>query len=90
MKNKHIPIRKCAGCGDRKCKQDFVRIVYSKEKNEVLIDDSYKMNCRGVYLCRKIECLKKCRKSRRLERTFLCKVKDEFYGKLEEMFLKGE
>ena len=38
---------------------------------------------RAIYLCRSAECLKKARKSRRLERALSCEIPDEVYDRLE-------
>ena len=43
-----------------------------------------KKSGRGAYLCREMDCLKSCRKSRRLEKSFGCRIPDEVYQKLEQ------
>ena len=92
MSSKHIPIRKCMGCCKRRAKEEFIRTVSEGEgkTKELLIDKTYKKDGRGIYVCKEEECLKKARKARRLERTFSCKVSDEFYDELERMILEVE
>ena len=48
MKKK--PQRTCIGCNVQKDKNDFVRIVKSKEGN-ITIDNTGKASGRGAYIC---------------------------------------
>ena len=48
------------------------------------MDPTGRMAGRGAYLCRKVECLRKAQKAKRLERAFQCPVPDEVMAKLEE------
>ncbi|MDE5994595.1 MAG: YlxR family protein [Oscillospiraceae bacterium] len=83
MKPKKIPLRKCNGCGEQKDKRELVRIV-KNANGEINLDVSGKMPGRGAYICPSIECLKKARKSRRIDKAFECTVPSEVYDKLEE------
>ena len=78
---KKQPQRTCIGCGSKKDKKDLIRIVHNKE-GEIAMDRTSKMPGRGAYLCDKIECLEKAIKTKKLERTFECKIKDEIYEDL--------
>ncbi len=82
MQNKKIPMRMCTGCGEMKPKKELVRVVKTPE-GEFLLDLTGKKSGRGAYLCRNTECFKKCRKSKRLEKSFGCRIPDEVYDKLE-------
>ena len=82
MQNKKIPMRMCTGCGEMKPKKELVRVVKTPE-GEFLLDLTGKKSGRGAYLCRSAECFKKCRKSKRLEKSFGCRIPDEVYDKLE-------
>ncbi len=82
MKKGHVPIRKCAGCGKKAEKKEFIRIV--KQNDALIIDESKKLDGRGVYLCFNSECLKEARKKRRIERTFSIKINEEFSNQLEK------
>ena len=82
MQNKKIPLRMCTGCGEMKPKKELVRVVKTPE-GEFLLDLTGKKSGRGAYLCRNTECFKKCRKSKRLEKSFGCRIPDEVYDKLE-------
>lgn len=63
------PLRQCTGCGEMKPKQELVRVVRSPE-GTVSLDRSGKVNGRGAYICRSVECYKKAVKAKRLERAF--------------------
>jgi predicted RNA-binding protein YlxR (DUF448 family) len=82
VQGKKIPMRMCTGCGEMKPKKELVRVVKTPE-GEFLLDLTGKKSGRGAYVCRDIECLKKCRKSKRLEKSFSCRIPDEVYERLE-------
>ena len=81
-KIKKKPERRCVGCGETKLKTDLVRVVRSPE-GEVSVDLTGKKSGRGAYICRDAACLKKARKSKRLENALSCSVPDEVYDRLE-------
>ncbi|MCL2056184.1 MAG: YlxR family protein [Oscillospiraceae bacterium] len=82
MKTRKIPIRMCAGCGERKEKKALIRVVRGPE-GDISLDGTGKKSGRGAYICRDPQCLKKARKARRLERSFACQIPDEVYSRLE-------
>ena len=73
----------CVACHEMKPKKELQRIVRSPE-GEVSIDPVGKKPGRGAYLCPNVECLKKARKSKALERKFEAPVSEEVYAMLEE------
>ena len=81
-KVKKKPERRCVGCGETRLKTELVRIVRSPE-GEVTVDLTGKKSGRGAYICREAACLKKARKSRRLEGALSCAIPDEVYERLE-------
>lgn len=83
MKQKKIPLRKCNGCGEQKSKRELIRIV-KNANGEINLDLTGKMAGRGAYICPDIECLKKARKSKRIDKAFECTVPEDVYDKLEE------
>ncbi len=85
---KKVPLRMCVGCGEMKDKRDLTRIVKSKE-GEISLDPTGKKAGRGAYICPSAECLKKARKSRRIEKSFATKIPDEVYDALEEEMNNG-
>ena len=83
LKPKKIPMRMCVACHEMKPKKELQRVVRSPE-GEVSVDPIGKKPGRGAYLCPKLECLKKARKSKALERKFEAEVTDEVYDMLEK------
>jgi predicted RNA-binding protein YlxR (DUF448 family) len=85
---KNTPIRKCIACGSRKPKSEFAVIVRppKSQQNEMIqiLDGSEKKEGRGAYICKNADCLKKARKSRRLENIFKKKMDDRVYDMLEK------
>ncbi len=75
---KKIPMRMCIGCGEMKPKKELVRVVKSPE-GEISLDFTGKKAGRGAYLCRGTACLQQAQKTRRLEKSFSCRVDKEVY-----------
>ena len=65
-----------------KDKKALVRVVKTPE-NEVVLDLTGKKSGRGAYVCPEMECLKKARKSRALERAFDLTIPAEVYDAME-------
>ena len=89
MKQKKIPLRRCNGCNEQKDKRELIRIVKNNE-GQISLDLTGKAAGRGAYICNDIECLKKVRKSKRIDRVFDCKVPDSVYDELEEQLKNNE
>lgn len=83
MIKKKIPMRQCTGCGEMKTKKELIRVIKTPE-NEILIDFTGKKNGRGAYLCNSLECLKKARKTKAIERSLKTTIPDEIYDQLEK------
>ena len=83
MKKK--PQRTCIGCNVQKDKNDFVRIVKSKEGN-ITIDKTGKASGRGAYMCHNVDCFNKAKKSKKIEKVFETQLTEDIYNELEEMF----
>ena len=56
---------------------------------EVVLDVSGKMSGRGAYICKSPSCLKKARKSRRIESSLECSIPPEVYERMEEELSVG-
>ena len=83
MVNKRkIPLRKCTGCGEMKNKKELIRIVKSEE-GAFSMDFTGKKPGRGAYICFDVECLKKARKTKGLDRSYKQSVPSEVYDELE-------
>ena len=88
QKQKKIPVRRCVGCNAQRPKRELVRVVRSPE-GEISIDLRGKAPGRGAYVCHSVDCLKKARKSRALERAFSAPIPEEVYDALERE-MEGE
>ena len=85
---KKIPLRKCTGCGEMKTKKELIRVLKTPE-GTIVLDVTGKKNGRGAYLCNQIECFRKARKSKGLERSLECAIPTEVYETLEKELTTG-
>lgn len=81
-KVKKIPQRQCVGCREMKEKKTLLRVVKSPE-GAVSLDFGGKKPGRGAYVCRDVECLRKARKSKALERALEVAIPPEVYDAME-------
>lgn len=86
---KKIPMRQCVGCGVMKSKKEMLRVLKTTE-GPIVLDNTGKKNGRGAYLCNDMECLKKARKNKGLERSFKEKIPEQIYDCLEKEFASLE
>lgn len=73
---KKVPMRQCTGCRTMKPKKELIRVVKSPQ-GDVSLDLHGKAPGRGAYICPGIDCLKRSRKTRALERAFGKPVTEE-------------
>lgn len=83
--SKKIPLRQCVGCGEMKGKKEMLRVLKTTE-GPIVLDVTGKKNGRGAYLCKSVECLKRAKKNKGLERSFKMSIPDEVYAGLEKEF----
>ncbi len=88
-KIKKIPMRQCLGCNEHRPKAELLRVVRSPE-GDVSLDFTGKKSGRGAYICKKLACLKKVRKSKRLEHNLSCPISDEVYDRMEHRLAEEE
>jgi len=82
-KEKKIPMRQCMGCNEHKPKFELLRVVRSPE-GEISLDFKGKKSGRGAYLCRDLKCLRRARKSHRIDRVLECEIPEAVWDKMEE------
>ena len=82
LKPKKIPERRCVGCGERKEKRERIRVLRTPE-GEIVLDRTGKRSGRGAYLCPNAECLRKARKTRRLQTNLETEIPDSVFEALE-------
>ena len=88
MKPRKVPMRMCVGCREMKPKMTLLRVVKPQD-GEARIDRTGKASGRGAYVCEDIECLKKARRSRALERALECAIDDQVFEALERQIAPG-
>ena len=81
-KVKKIPMRQCLGCNEHKPKIELLRVVRSPE-GEISLDFKGKKSGRGAYLCRDLKCLRRARKSHRIDRNLECEIPEAVYDAME-------
>ena len=81
-KTRKIPMRMCVGCREMKPKRELTRVVKPQE-GDAHIDLRGKAPGRGAYVCADVECFRKARKSRALERALECTISAEVFEQLE-------
>ena len=81
---KNLPQRSCVICRTQKNKNELLRIVRNKE-NIVKIDEKGKESGRGAYICYNMNCLKKAKKTKKLEKSLESKIDENIYLEIEEI-----
>ena len=78
---KTMPRRMCVACRGLFDKKDLLRVVKTPE-GEIVLDRTGKRAGRGAYLCDREDCIKKCVKSKLLNKTFKTFLSEEVYNRL--------
>lgn len=81
MKTKKIPMRTCVVSGEKLPKRELIRVVRNKE-GEVFVDETGKMNGRGVYLKLDKDIIEKAKDTKILNRKLECDIDDKIYEEL--------
>jgi uncharacterized protein len=68
MKDRKTPMRRCIGCRESFPQNQLIRMTLHDD--EIHVDRKGKSPGRGVYLCRKEDCIEKARKSKALQRNY--------------------
>ena len=82
MKPRKIPTRQCLGCNEHKPKKELLRVLRTPE-GEITLDFTGKKSGRGAYICYDVKCLKKARKSKRIDKSLDTEIPEEIYDKME-------
>ena len=86
---KKQPQRRCTGCAEHFPKCELVRVLRTPD-GEIILDLTGKKSGRGAYICKNADCLKKARKSRRMESSLECHIPEEIYDRLQEELAVGK
>ena len=81
-KPRKVPMRMCVGCREMKPKKELLRVV-RPQAGDAHIDRTGKAPGRGAYVCDDLECLRKARKSRALERALETSIDEAVFDQLE-------
>ena len=84
MKQRKIPMRTCAVTREKLEKKELLRIVRNKELG-VKVDETGKLNGRGVYIKKDIEVLKKAKKNKILDKRLEIEIPEEIYEEIEKI-----
>ena len=71
MQTKRVPMR------------ELVRVVRAAD-GTVSLDLTGKKSGRGAYLCRNLECFRKARKTRKMERGLAVQIPEQVYDAMEQ------
>ncbi len=82
-------MRRCVGCNEHKPKAELLRVVRDPEGG-ISLDFKGKKSGRGAYICRDVKCLKKARKSHRIDRDLECVISEEVYDAMEQELQSNE
>lgn len=80
--NNHL--RRCVSCREYKEKTDLIRINKNKD-NEYFIDDTYKHDGRGAYVCKTQKCIEKTIKYHGLNKSLHSNVPANIYEALDSI-----
>lgn len=61
----------------------LLRVVRDPEGG-ISLDFTGKKSGRGAYICHDIKCLRRARKSRRIDKNLDCVIPDEIYDRMEQ------
>lgn len=86
---KKTPMRQCTGCGERKPKSEFIRVVRTPE-GTIILDFTGKQNGRGAYICKNSDCLSLAVKKKRLENALNVEIPNNIYERLKKELTSGE
>ncbi len=88
-KVKKIPMRQCLGCNEHKPKIELLRVVKSPD-GEVSLDFRGKKSGRGAYICHSVKCLRRVRKSKRIDKALECEIPESVWDAMEEELAQNE
>lgn len=84
---KKTPQRMCLVCRQFFYKKDLIRVVKIEDRFE--LDETFKKNGRGAYICKDKSCIEKCIKTKGLNRSFKSAVDNKIYESLREKYLEN-
>ena len=86
MGERRVPMRRCVGCMTSFPKSDVTRFIATDGK--IIIDPLGKMNGRGAYLCRSLDCFDMALRKRRLTYALGVSMTEEESALLRDEYTK--
>ena len=74
--------RICCVCKNKQNKSDMTRIAFYED--ELMVDNQKKVNSKGCYVCKNIDCQTKLIQKKMLNRIYKCNITQEQYEKLDK------
>lgn len=81
---KKVPERTCVVSHEKLPKNELIRIVRNKEMG-ILVDETGKLNGRGVYIKKDLTVLEKAKKSNIIGKSLESTIEEEVYQKIEDI-----
>ena len=81
--------RRCMACNTAKNKYELIRIVKTPN-GEILIDKDGKIDGRGAYICKNIECLEKVIKTNRIGKALNSNIDYNIYEDIRGVIIDNE
>ncbi len=75
------PERTCIACRKKGDKSLFVKVVLNKN-GEAKLERTAKLEGRGAYICKNIDCANLCKKNKALNRVFKRPIDESVYEEL--------
>jgi uncharacterized protein len=79
----------CIACRENIEKRELVRVVRVDDQT-LTLDETGKANGRGAYICPKLECLEKAKKSKAFSRILGVEMSEDLYNALKRVILRRE
>ncbi len=81
MKKNREVLRTCVICRKQFEKKDLIRLVRTND-NSIVVDPTFKMNGRGAYVSKDIECIENNKLKQKLQQSFKISISDEDFEAL--------
>ena len=79
---KKEPLRMCIACKNMMPKAEMLKIVKNRN-GEIKIDENFKKEGRGAYICKNVNCVNLLVKKKLLNRAFKCNIDESFYFEIK-------
>lgn len=79
-------MRKCAGCGEIKDRENLIKITRENTHHDVIINHSNKIFGRSVYLCYNKSCVEGAFKKNKISKILKAPVSEDLKGKILNEF----